>query len=217
MTGYVLHSVSSPFASVTRYVVDRLALKPTIRQAGLAKMLDYYGENKEGKRLGEVVKFVNTRLERHILALKSRQSSPASNQSDMAMMATSLDDDDSLSAFSCHPYVSATPQQSNLWIAYNESDNTSFRLSRPDETTTKYWARLNKGNKDLQPLALLSRDLFGLAVSSACVERLFSDAGNVDGRKRGSLLASSLTAQTSVRVWARQGIKMDIICDDDSG
>lgn len=55
--------------------------------------------------------------------------------------------------------------------------------------------------KELKPLAMLAKDVLGLAASSTSVERLFSQSGFVLGRRRGALSAESLIKQTSLRMW----------------
>jgi hypothetical protein len=59
--------------------------------------------------------------------------------------------------------------------------------------------------REMLPLALAARDVLGLASSSASVERLFSHAGHVLGKKRGALSAKQLAKQTMLRIWELQG------------
>ena len=66
-------------------------------------------------------------------------------------------------------------------------------------------------DKEMIPLALAARDILGLAVSSTKVERLFSHAGHVLGKKRGALSATSLAKQTMLKMWELKGF---LILDD---
>jgi hypothetical protein len=76
------------------------------------------------------------------------------------------------------------------------------------EDILHFWRRHSQMEKSLGPLCSLVRDILGVATSSASVERLFSEAGNVFGHKRGSLSAQALRVQTSVRLWRKQGIDL---------
>jgi hypothetical protein len=55
------------------------------------------------------------------------------------------------------------------------------------------------------PIGSAARDVLGLASSSSSVERLFSHAGHVLGKKRGSLSARKLVKQCSLEMWDGQG------------
>jgi hypothetical protein len=73
-----------------------------------------------------------------------------------------------------------------------------------NESVLEYWKRM-AAFPEMRPLAMVARDVLGLASSSASVERLFSHAGFVLSKKRGSLSARLLAKQVMLRMWEVQG------------
>ncbi|KAJ9112258.1 hypothetical protein QFC22_006342 [Naganishia vaughanmartiniae] len=96
-----------------------------------------------------------------------------------------------------------THDMDDPWACYN-STMTRFAM-KENETVLGYWKRMSE-EQQMLPLARLSRDILGLAASSASVERLFSHAGHVLGRKRGSLSTRQLSKQVMLRMWELQGL-----------
>jgi hypothetical protein len=94
------------------------------------------------------------------------------------------------------------PDTKNPWTCFN-SDMERFKM-KEHEAVLDYWKRMSE-EKEMKPLAMVARDVLGLASSSSSVERLFSHAGHVLGRKRGSLSAKKLVKQCSLRMWEGQG------------
>ena len=89
------------------------------------------------------------------------------------------------------------------WECYN-SDLKRFETVE-NESVLAYWNRMRQ-HDDIYPLCLVARDVLGLASSTASVERLFSHAGHVLGKKRGSLSARLLAKQLMLRMWEMQGL-----------
>jgi hypothetical protein len=73
-----------------------------------------------------------------------------------------------------------------------------------DEPVMAYWKRMS-AQKEMSALAWTARDLLGLASSSTSMERLFSHAGHVLGKRRGSLSARLLAKQTMLRMYEMMG------------
>jgi hypothetical protein len=97
----------------------------------------------------------------------------------------------------------------DFWEEYNSPNPRAKGLSRlPDETVLQFWKRQESNNPKLRPLCRLVRDVLGLAPSSTCVERVFSQAGHMMGRKRGSLSASAMVQQTAVKLWMHAKVPM---------
>lgn len=99
-----------------------------------------------------------------------------------------------------------THDTSDPWQCYNSG------LERYDtiegEPVLAYWKRMSEF-KEMRALAEWARDILGLASSSASVERLFSHAGHILGKKRGSLSSELLSKQTMLRMWQTQGLLED--------
>ncbi|KAJ9111765.1 hypothetical protein QFC22_006424 [Naganishia vaughanmartiniae] len=77
-----------------------------------------------------------------------------------------------------------THDMDDPWACYN-STMTRFAMKEND-TVLGYWKRMSK-ERELWPLARFSKDVLGLAASSASVERLFSHAGHSTLTSRAEL------------------------------
>ncbi|KAJ9095035.1 hypothetical protein QFC21_005828 [Naganishia friedmannii] len=72
-----------------------------------------------------------------------------------------------------------------------------------------YQLKFNWSNLEVEGPVAVSKKFFcllGMASSTASVERLFSHAGHVLGRKRGSLSAKLLSKQVMLRMWDLMGL-----------
>lgn len=84
------------------------------------------------------------------------------------------------------------------------STMTRFAMKEND-TVLSYWKRMSE-EREMVPVAKLARGILGLAASSASVERLFSHAGHVLGKKRWSLSTRLMSKQVMLRMWEKQGL-----------
>lgn len=173
------------------WVCAAFALDPINREEALKNVFEEYSMS---ERSDKVIEWIRDRLEKH---QKLHEESPAPETKEETISQPSRSNKFASSRY--RPENAQEPTESNdPWSCYN-SDAQRFRLNA-NETVLQYWKRMS-AEKELKPLAMLAKDVLGLAASSTSVERLFSQSGFVLGRRRGALSAESLIKQTSLRMW----------------
>lgn len=179
------------------WVLAALALDPTVRQEGLYKLLneeydaptEYYGS----------LNYIKERIEYH----SQNSSYTHAPQSDEVKWINAPKRVNKYASSRFQPGPQDVDHDVNdPWECYN-SDARRFD-TKLNEPVLVYWKRMSM-EREMLPLALAARDILGLASSSASVERLFSHAGHVLGKKRGALSAKQLAKQTMLRIWELQG------------
>ncbi|KAJ9122637.1 hypothetical protein QFC22_002066 [Naganishia vaughanmartiniae] len=181
-----------------KWVTAAFAFDPTVRNEGLFKLLT---EAYSGKVFYErTVKFISDRMSVHQAASKGR--APAREDDEVQLMNRPKRPNKFASARYKAGEREIRHDVSNPWECYNseEAQYATFEGEHP----LAYWKRMAQF-PEMRPLAYVARDVLGLACSSASVERLFSHAGYVLGKRRGSLSARLLGKQVALRMWEMQG------------
>ncbi|KAJ9112260.1 hypothetical protein QFC22_006344 [Naganishia vaughanmartiniae] len=165
-----------------KWVCAAFALEPAVREQGLRTLLTE--EYVEDEYFDSVVAWIIKRVEVHktIIGGQPVTSRPEVKPVQKQRFNNKYASDRFKSGRKEIQYDINDP-----WACYNSDDFLAYE----DEPVLDYWKRMSKV-KEMRPLALVARDILGLASSSASVERLFSHAGHVLGKKRGSLSARLL-------------------------
>jgi len=181
---------------MNKWVCAAFAFDPTVRQEGLEKLLTkaYAG----GKYYEATIDWIKTKTKDYQEFLKDRNI----DVDDVQWVKKPKRVNKFASSRFQAGHQEITHDMKDPWACYN-SELKRFETTE-DEPVLAYWKRMAE-HREMLPLALFVRDVLGLASSSASVERLFSQAGHVLGKRRGSLSASLLTKQTMLRMWEMQG------------
>ncbi|KAJ9120568.1 hypothetical protein QFC24_005253 [Naganishia onofrii] len=172
------------------------ALDPAVRQDGLWNLMDAYDlEN----RYHEVVDWIEHGFGVYINERDEQESEVEVVRKQKKQQRVNKFASERFKA----GHQEITHDMDDPWACYN-STMTRFAMIE-NETVLGYWKRMSK-EQEMLPLARLAKDILGLAASSASVERLFSHAGHVLGRKRGSLSTRKLSKQVMLRMWELQGL-----------
>jgi hypothetical protein len=183
---------------VNRWVCAAFALDPTVREEGLETLLTkvYQGQMYYEK----TVRWIKKRVERyrelyHNGSLRVPDEVEVVNKPKRVNRFAST-------RFQVGNQAEVTHDTTDAWACYNSEvpRYTTF----DGETPLAYWKRMAE-YKEMKPLADVAKDLLGMASSTASVERLFSHAGHVLGKRRGSLSARLLAKQVMLRMWYLQG------------
>lgn len=179
------------------WVCAAFALDPTVREEGMSQLLtvEYEGQ----QYFDTTLEFIKDRIRVYQESMKSSRS-PKEDDVKWVKKATRVN------KFASSRYLTGqkeiTHDVHDPWECYN-SDMKRFETTE-NESVLDYWKRM-AAFPEMRPLAMVARDVLGLASSSASVERLFSHAGFVLGKKRGSLSARLLAKQVMLRMWEDQG------------
>jgi hypothetical protein len=180
-----------------RWLCAAFALDPTVREEGLHKLLtEVYGAAPWYER---TLRWINKRVKVYQEELKHTLS-PKQEEVEWVNKPKRVNKFASARFQAGHQEI--THDVDDPWACYN-SDLKRFETVE-NEPILHYWKRMAE-HKEMLPLAYVARDVLGLASSSASVERLFSQAGHVLGKRRGSLSARLLAKQTTLRMWETQG------------
>lgn len=189
-----LHKYLQKFL-VNKWVCAALALDPAVREEGLQRLLvsEY-----EEEQFDDTTNFIKDRIAVH-------QASAADGGNQTEEEIEWVHQPRRVNKFAINRFqVGEQPIQHNTkdpWDCYN-SDVKRY-ATKPNEPPLKYWKRMSE-ETEMRPLAMVAKDVLGLAGSSATVEILFSHAGHVLGKRRGSLSARLLSKQTMLRMWEMQ-------------
>ncbi|KAJ9116497.1 hypothetical protein QFC22_004939 [Naganishia vaughanmartiniae] len=180
------------------WVCMAYAFDQSVREEGLENCLAAYGMR---EHFGHVIRVLNGRVASNKELLNERHSEEEIEV--QAVGEKKKADKFASKRFEVAGSQGLTHDRNDAWACYNSSDARYATI--PGEFILSYWKRMSE-EKELRPLAMLVREVLGLASSSASAERLFSHAGHVLGKKRGSLSARLLAKQTMLRMWEMQGL-----------
>ncbi|KAJ9095036.1 hypothetical protein QFC21_005829 [Naganishia friedmannii] len=180
------------------WVCAAFALDPTVREEGLSQLLtvEYDGS----KCFENTLTFIRLRTEEYQEAMKG---SSRRREEEVQWVKKHARVNKFASSRYKAGHQDITHDVDDPWECYN-SEMKRFETLE-NESVLGYWKRMAE-HKEMRPLAMVAKDILGLASSSASVERLFSQAGFVLGNKRGSLSAKFLSKQVMLRMWEGQGI-----------
>ncbi|KAJ9116495.1 hypothetical protein QFC22_001640 [Naganishia vaughanmartiniae] len=182
-----------------KWVCAAMALDPTVRQIGLEKLLTE--EYKADAHFKDTIRFIKG----SVSDCQSMTEDPADEGEDEVRVTRKPDRPN---RFASDQYQTGHQEAIDFdvkdpWSCYTAK--AARYATFAGEPVLAYWKRMAE-YKEMLPLAMVARDVLGLASSSASVERLFSHAGHVLGKKRGSLSARLLAKQTMLRMWEMQGL-----------
>ncbi|KAJ9109152.1 hypothetical protein QFC21_000480 [Naganishia friedmannii] len=179
-------------------VCAAFALDPTVREEGLETLLTkvYQGQTYYEK----TVRWIKRREERY-RELYDNGSLRVPDEVEVVNKPKRVNRFAS-TRFQVGNQAEVTHDTTDAWACYNSE--VPRYATFDGETPLAYWKRMSE-YKEKKPLADLAKDLLGMASSTASVERLFSHAGHVLGKRRGSLSARLLAKQVMLRMWYLQG------------
>ncbi|KAJ9117620.1 hypothetical protein QFC22_004470 [Naganishia vaughanmartiniae] len=181
-----------------KWVLAAFCFDPTVRDRGMKQLLtkEYAAE----KFYTKTIKFIKGKMEVNQAALQNGQARKKMDEIKVVERSKRIN------KFASAQYQAGqqeiTVDRSDPWACYNSAESRYATFD--GELPLAYWKRMAQ-YAEMLPLAYVARDVLGLASSSASVERLFSQAGHVLGKKRGSLSARLLAKQVMLRNWDIQG------------
>jgi hypothetical protein len=179
------------------WVCAASALDPAVRLDGLYNLMKSYGMSQEYLN---VVAWMEWRMEPYL------ESERRTVQEKGFELVKRRRKEERVNKFASDRYKTGhqevTHDMEDPWACY-ASTMTRFATNE-DESVLAYWQRMSQ-EYEMEPFARMAADILGLAASSASVERLFSHAGHVLGRRRGSLSTRLLSKQVMLRMWEKQG------------
>ncbi|KAJ9122411.1 hypothetical protein QFC22_001834 [Naganishia vaughanmartiniae] len=196
-----LWSFSAAVAKLDKYLgrfltnpwaLSAFALDPTFRQEGLVALLTV--EYEAQSSFDQALDFIKARMK---VYQENMTSGRTQHENEVQWVKKSKRVNRFASSLFQAGHQEITHDMNDPWECYN-SNLKRFETTE-NESVLDYWKRMS-ALPEMRPLAMVASDILGLASSSASVERLFSQAGFVLGKKRGSLSARLLTKQVMLRM-----------------
>jgi hypothetical protein len=184
------------------WICAAYAFHPENRESALERLLDAYGQR---RRKTTITRWIKDRLSMYTKDTEEATASPApSTQNSQQDRGRGLQR--APNPFSSRRNANNAGETAifeDAWALWNAEGGSKF-LEDSEEGILPYWKRMSR-IQELRPLAHVARDVLGLPASSTSVERLFSQAGLMVTKKRGSLSPAMVVKQTCLKVWTMEG------------
>lgn len=176
------------------WVCAAWALNPPVRGDNLKKTFDVFMSEDFSRfeldlngREEEVVHWIKGRMNKHNAKLFSQMPEMEERYLSGELAA--------------NPEWLGNPERQ--WEKYNTPDTSSWQLS--NESVLGYWRRQSE-RRDLHVLALVAKDVLGLATSVSGVDRLGSTFNTLTAKGNVSLTYSVAAEQSCLKAWLRENM-----------